>query len=200
MISAPVIIQVEIKGDAAVSASVRELRNALASRLPMHSVMAKDAQKFTSEYLGGLGRHKTAMRLGATPSGHHSKVKIEADASEDAAILRIPTSSGLGRAFHPLVISPGAGRKFLTIPAAAGTYGKSARDFAPGVLKGGTIDGRRGLVYAAGGAPAYFLVRKVSQRQDRTLLPSDAAISDVAAKSAVAYLTNLVNSQPAALT
>lgn len=190
-------IHVDISGASAAAADVQAMRNALANRRPLHAHMGEKVQKVTRDYLIKDTNHKTATKLGATPTGHRAKLGapnggIEYGYDAEKFVLRIPRSSGLGRAFYDMVILPGSGKKFLTIPACAATYGKSARDFSEGVLKLGTVQGRfMALVFADTNNPAFWLVRKVHQKQDRTLLPLDEDWRDVAVIAATEYLTNL---------
>lgn len=195
-----VMIQVDIQGIEESLMDLQRLRNALAERGPMHAQMATDLKDFTREYLVADTRHATAAKLGATPTGHREKIGksetiIEAHSDAQRARVLIPVNTGLGRAFHPIDLK--ALDKLLVRSASALTYGKSPRDFPEGVLKFGMIQGRfPGLVFAADNAPAYFLMRKMHQDQDRTLLPSDAAYAEAGRRSVHTYLVNVLRLLP----
>jgi hypothetical protein len=191
-------ITVDIRGASAAMAQVQEVRNALTHRGPLHGQMALDVRDYTRQSLAQDTRHTTAAKLGATPTGHRKKsgAGIEAVGTDAEAILRIPRDTGLGRAFGDVNIAMRG--KMLTIPASAATYGKTARDFPQGVLKPGVAQGRfPALVFAATGEPAFWLVRKVHQRQDRTLLPSDEGFASAAQRSAELYLRKIIKASPA---
>jgi hypothetical protein len=197
-------INVTVRGMTEATGYLQNLRNALADRTQLNTQLAMDMREFTQAYLIADERHATAEALGATPTGHRAKIGksenlIEAQATREAAVLRIPRNTGLGRAFHDVDIK--MRDKMLVRAAAAATYGKSPRDFAEGVLKFGIINERfPGLVFAADNAPAFFLMRKVHQKQDRTLLPSDEGYAEAARRSMTAYLTRLLQTAaPAAL-
>lgn len=192
-------IQVTLSGLSEADRALQELRNAIARRGPMHARMAVRGQQYTQDYLRGLNRHRSAARLGATPSGHLEKAAaaVEAQSNDETALVTIPRRTGLGRAFGDVVIRPGSGRTYLTIPAHQATYGRSVRDFPEGTFKFVVIRSYRvflAQVYAEGpykGEVAFWLKREVTQKQDRTLLPSDTGYAGVARRAAMEYLTNL---------
>ena len=191
-------IQITLAGAGETDMALQELRNALARRGPMHAVMAVRGKTFTQDYLRGLNRHRTAERLGATPGGHHQKAAaaVEAASDDGQAVIRIPRRTGLGRAFGDVVLRPGSGRTYLTIPAHAKTYGRSVRDFPEDSFRFVPLGRFRALVWAAGpdkGEVAYWLKREVTQKQDRTLLPSDEGYAGVARRAAIEYLTSLLH-------
>jgi hypothetical protein len=167
----------------------------------MHARMAERGQQFTQDYLRKLNRHNSAARLGARPSGHHARAaaSVEAQSNDDQALIAIPRRTGLGRAFGDVILTPGSGRKFLTIPAHQKTYGKSVRDFPEGTFKFAVIQSWRvfrAMIFASGshkGEVGYWLKTSVTQKQDRTLLPSDEGYAGVAHKAAVEYLTSLID-------
>ena len=196
-------IQVTLAGVGEVDMALHELRNALASRGPMHARMAVRGQQLTQDYLRKLNRHRSAQHLGATPSGHHAKAaaRVEAHSDEQQASITIPRNTGLGRAFGDVVIRPGSGRTFVTIPAHQETYGRSVRDFPENTFRLAVIESWRtflALVFreTAGGhvkgEVGFWLKREVKQKQDRTLLPSDEGYAKVARAAAGEYLNTIL--------
>lgn len=192
-------IEVRLTGVDEVASDLQALRNGLTRRGPLHAKMAVRGKQFTQAHLRGLDRHKTAERLGAKATGHHNKAaaSVGAQSDEDEALIVIPRRTGLGRAFGNVVLRPGSGRKYLTIPAHKRTYGRSARDARWGddpfqfVLLGRY----RALIFKDGedkGEVAYWLKREVSQKQDRSLLPSDAEYMDVGNKAATEFFDTLL--------
>ena len=198
--SADLTIDVKVTGLTEADASVQAIRNALANRGQLHNKMALGVRDVTRQYLIQDDSHATAQKLGASPTGFRAKFGgeqggIEAQGDASQGTMRIPRHSGLGRAFRDFNIVWN-GVKRLTIPACAATYGKSARDdFPEGVLKYGVIQGRYpALVWASDPTrPAYWLVKKVHQSQDRSLLPSDADWRATAQRSAYNFLRELVS-------
>lgn len=194
-------IGVTISGVGEVEMALQAMRNALARRGPMHARMAVRGQQFTQDYLRKLNRHRSAQRLGASPTGHHNKAAaaVEAQHDENEARVVIPRRTGLGRAFGDVVIRPGSGRTYLTIPAHQTTYGRSVRDFPEGTFRFAIMGRHRALLWADGpdkGGVGYWLKRQVFQKQDRTLLPSDEGYAGVARRAAIEYLNNLASGGP----
>jgi len=193
-------IKITLSGATEADAAVSALANALERRGPMHAQIAVRGKQYTQDYLRGLNRHRSAARLGATPTGHLEKsaAAIEAASDDQAALIRIPRRTGLGRAFADVTLRPGPGRKFLTIPAHQTTYGKSVRDFPDATFRFVVLQSFRvylTLMFASGpyeGEVGYWLKKQVTQKQDRTLLPSDTGYAGIARIAAVEYLTELV--------
>jgi hypothetical protein len=190
-------LKLEVSGYTEAFEDIEILARVLQDRSGMHARMAMDSKQFTSDYLMQTPRHKTADRLGASPTGFRARNAQALQATSDStqAILRIPRRTGLGRAFQDIVIVPGAGRTYLTIPGDARTYGKVVRDFPEGTFKFAILYAHRPfpvLLFVSDGKVAYWLRRRVLQKQDRTLLPSDDAMREVARRSAVSYLTSAV--------
>jgi hypothetical protein len=192
-------MRIDTRDVASTAEEVQRLRGGLADRRQLHARIAVQGAEFTRDYLRGLGRHKTATALGARPTQHHARAArgIEADSNAETAVLRIPRSSGLSRAFQDFVIRPGSGKKLLTIPADKRTYGKRAGEFAPGVLVFAFSVEKRTplLIFADGSGVAYFLVPVVRQKQDRTLLPSDKAYRTLARGVTSLYIDELLGAK-----
>jgi hypothetical protein len=155
-------------------------------------------------------RHATADGLGATPTGHLERAAESVASTSDAEAATISiTSPGISRAFSDITITPSGSKKYLTIPATAEAYGQRAGAFSDlrlAVFKGGVLalvkadqsrlSDRKESGYgieskAAKGASAplktaqrpqvyYWLVKSVTQQQDRTLLPSDDLLQTAA--------------------
>ncbi len=195
-----VTIQIDVLGLRESMADLQRLRNALANRGPMHADMVVVLANYTREHLINDTHHATAEALGAMPTGHRAKIgkspnAIEEKSDAQRAMLLIEANTGLGRAFHDIDIKMRG--KFLVRAACAATYGKSPRDFPEGVLEFGMINQRYpGLVFAANHSPAYFFMRKVHQKQDRTLLPSDEGYAAKGREAARDYLVKVLRLLP----
>lgn len=192
-------IKIDLQGIGEVDQVLQDMRNGLARRGPMHARMAVKAMEETQGHLRRDKSHNTAARLGASPTGFREKsaASVTAQHDEQEARVVIPRDTGLGRAFGDVVIRPGSGRTYLTIPAHAKTYGKSVRDnFPEGTFRFALMGLHRALLWADGpdkGKVAYWLKREISQKQDRTLLPSDARYLEVARLAAIEYLNGRNN-------
>lgn len=191
-------IEVSISGVEAFDRDLQAFRNAIADRRPMHARMAVDATNMTRDYLLSDTRHKTANRLGAAPSGFRAKnaAAVQPDSDDTQALVRIKRHTGLARAFGDVVIMPGSGKTYITIPAHQTTYGKSVRaDFPEGTFRFAFLGRYRAFIFVDGPYKddvGYWLKRSVIQKQDRTLLPTDAGYQEVARRSALSYITKQI--------
>ena len=199
----PVPLTIDVIGIAEATGELQRIRAGLADRSQLHAALAVDAQQFTQAYVSQSNRHATAQRLGATPTGFRARAakRIEAASDAEAAIVRIPRNTGLGRAFADITIVPGTGRTYLTIPADDETYGHVVRDFPEDAFKFAIFTTQRGpcpvLTWAEDGGThkkgevAWWLRRKVIQKQDRTLLPTDEAYQEIGRRRSVIYIASL---------
>ena len=136
-------------------------------------------------------RHRTASRLGARPTGHLEKgaARITSHATADRATVRVPIA-GIARAFRDLEIRP-VNAKALTIPVSAAAYGHRVRELARMGWSSFRPKGHDVLMGRRNGGdaePLYALKKRVVVRQDRTLLPSDEAVSAAINKACAAYV------------
>ena len=192
-----VLLNIQVTGQDAVDRDLRCLLSGLSDRSQLHAAIATEATEMTREYLQGLGRHGTADRLGAAPTNFRERnaVSLQPSCDQSAAYIIIPRNTGLGRAFHDVVIVPGSGKTYLTIPACARTYGKVVRDFPEGTFKFEVLHAHRPfpvLKFVDNGEIGYWLKRKVCQKQDRTLLPSNDAWGEVARRTSIAYVNKIM--------
>ncbi len=180
-------------------ASARRFMEALAParREALNRQVAHAVQHQVSTHLADAarGRHATADRLGATPTGHLERAaeNVGAEATGEGAVISIE-SPGIGRARGPITITPRE-KKFLTIPTSAESYGRKAgslslRLFRP-QQKGSTKDApklMRCLATTDGGTfrILYALAERATLKHDPGLLPSDEAITE-AAKTAIKF-------------
>ena len=197
-------LTIQVTGLSQATDELQNIRGALASRSQLHAAIASKAEQFTEDYLRGSSNHKTAQRLGAKPTGFRARNSrsIESASNEETAIVRIPRSTGLGRAFSDITIKPSNGRTYLTIPACAETYGRVVREFPADAFKFAMFQGAKpcvALLWAEDGGShrkgdvAWWLRREVTQKQDRGLLPSDEGYQGVARDRALEYIESLKN-------
>lgn len=169
-------------------------------RRSLFSVAANALRIRVRGHLGSLAqsRHKTAQALGARPTGHLSRgargVTFEADATHGAVIIPI---AGISRAFRDVEIRP-RNASALTLPVHASAYGHRVAElrqmgwtlFRPkgkDVLMGVRKDSKKDSEPVA----LYALKRRVTLRQDRTLLPSDDEMSSSVAKAMLMEITRI---------
>lgn len=190
----PVRVVVSLEGRDRSSARLERVMTGLRNRRQLHANIAREAVLDTKAHINTRWGHTTATRLGATPSGHAAKTAstVRGDGDDQQATVRIPRSTGVGRAFHDVIIRPGSGKVYLTIPACARTYGRVAGDFKGQLAFVQKIETRTPmLVFKDTGEVAFWLRRKITQKQNRTLLPSDAQYAEVASDTAEVYVASL---------
>lgn len=196
-------VNITLSGVSETEMALQAVCNALAHRGPMHARMATRSKEYTQDYLRKLSRHDSAERLGANPTRHHQKAaaSVEAQFDDNEGRVEIPRRTGLGRAFGDVILRPGSGRTYLTIPACQETYGRVAKSFGPDAFRFAMFRGHRpmaALLWKADGGRhkkgdvAYWLRTEVIQKQDRTLLPSDEGYAGEARRAAIEYLDNLI--------
>lgn len=165
----------------------------VAGRQLLYSAAANAVAILTRRHISRLAswKHTTADNLGAQPTGHLEKAARATvhHATPSYGEVVIP-SPGFSRAFHEVEIRP-KDAPYLTIPAAAESYGKRAsvlvalgwRLFRPGTRNFlmGSRQGDKAKVL-------YWIKDSVPQHQDRTLLPSDEEISQTAGAAVLEYI------------
>jgi hypothetical protein len=174
-------------------------------RTEMNAEMALGVREFTRNHLFKLSgeRHATANRLGASPSGHLAQavraVEQGAIAADPAGATLTINHVGLGRAFHDVTITPS--KKYLTLPIAAAAYNRRAGQLDHLFFftsKGGNAFLAQRDPTAKGIKLMYLLKRSVTQKQDRSLLPSDEEWSDAAAEIGRQWIQMKTNSAASA--
>lgn len=177
--------------DALLRAFTPELRGRL------HMAGARAVARLCRQHLRqeGQRRHASANRLGAVPSKHFEQATVHAEASADDAHVLIALP-GLSRAFGAITVTPKRA-KALTLPVAAEAYGKKASEMGRDGWALFTAKSLRGLLLgkrkAIGEVKALYLLRaRVRLPQDRTLLPSDAALAAATCDGMITRLRSLV--------
>lgn len=200
----PTQLTIEVTGADTAEESLQAIRNTLADRRVLHAEMAGNALDFTRQYLLATPSHNTASKLGAKPTNFRARnaTAISGESDNEAAILRIPRDTGLGRAFGDITIKPQGGKKFLAIPASAETYGRRAAEWVSDTFDFSIIFTHRGpvpaLVWAKSGGRhkkrdvAFWLRREVTQRQDRTLLPPDEEYIGLARDTIIGHIRSRI--------
>ena len=178
-----VALKVEVRS-ADLEARLQRFMAGLTDRTELHEQIGARATELTKNHLVAIAqsRHATAQRLGAVPTGFWGQGadKTSFTANEEGATVSI-RQPGIGRAFHDVTIEPGAGKKYLTLPAIAEAYGKVARTVPDLTMMIRWKEGQRravALAQVSGKGKErtetvwYWLVKSVRQKQDRTLPPS----------------------------
>lgn len=173
------------------------LMNALgpSNRQRLNAVGAKALEVKVRSHVARIsaGRHSSAGRLGASPTGHYRKGMrgIAGHATAQGGEVVIPIA-GISRAFHDITLTTPTkeGKKYLTIPKHAAAYGHTVPElkrrgwkiFRPGkslCLLGYRNKGEKPVMLFA-------LAEAVHQRQDPSLLPSQAECAQVVSSAMTA--------------
>ena len=173
------------------------LQDRLADRAGLHAQIAGDAEKFvkTRGFATAQTEHRSAAKLGASPTGHLERAynSIESTSDATAAVLHVPRASRLRAAFGAYVLTP-VKSKYLTIPVDAESYGRRAREFED--LAAARL-GPRKTLFLIRQLPdgkiqtLYVLVKSASIPADPSLIPF-ADLEQEAADSAEEYYDEIV--------
>lgn len=149
----------------------------------VHRAAGVEVQKITADHLEARG--------GTHWSKAAEKVALSADASGALISIR---HRGIRRAFQTIKIVPRES-KSLAIPISPISRGFRAAELWDR-MKLFIPKGSRIIAATIGGqlTPLYVLCKSVTQRQDRSLLPSDQQFQDAAVRGAMGYL-GLVRAQ-----
>ena len=184
------------------SGALERVRDALTDRTDLHAGIVPLMLSLTQKWVLDESdrRHGTARQLGGSPTGELGRAVSLMVGNSDATAATLDMASPLlSRAFRDVTIVPGPGKKFLSLPKSGPAYGKSASELAAelGVEKLTFLRvGRIAILahFEKGrkiGTTHYLLVPKVTQKQDRSLLPSDALYLRAATEAALDYLNTL---------
>ena len=169
-----------------------------AGRAELHEAMGHEVQRLTHDHLSLLAatRHTTAEKLGATPSNHLAQAAekisaasaLSADASSATLTINHP---GMIRALRDVTILPRDAKR-LAIPVHALAYNRRPAQIWD-ALKLFIPKGKNVICMASGKTitALYVLVRSVTQKQDRSLLPSQEEFQQAAKTGARNYIRNL---------
>ena len=173
-----------------------ELTARLRDRQALHGAVAAKEEVMFREYLRGQAslRHKSARALDAQPTGEMERAaqSPEGTATSSGAQIALKPGHLFARTFQDVEIRPSGGKKYLTIPAATAAYGRRAGQFG-GSLRFLRVGPNKTPVLALDTGNStlqtmYRLVARVRQKQDRTLLPPDADITQTAEEAAKDYI------------
>ena len=185
-------IEVTNNVDAAILLT-KALQDVVADRQTINQELAIKATLLTQRHLYKIApsRHKTAERLGATPTGYLSIIAEHLEPYADNRSAKVLLNGLVGaeifaRTLGPVVVVPKR-VNWLTIPAAAESYGRRARSFsdlkfipfpsgtrALARVKIVMVPGKRKtLIKKRVPEVLYWLRKSVTLPMDRGLLPSD---------------------------
>jgi hypothetical protein len=182
--------------------SLRRLVTTPDGKRRIHGRIAAAAEELARTHVIGIARlkHGTAERLGATPTGFYadaaSAVRSYHDTLSAAVLVDHP---GFARYSRDVVLRPKAGKKFLTIPISKKSYGRRAGEFANLFLKKAK-NGRLYLCRNTAGKkiePLFLLLTNVTQKQDKSLMPSPPRFKNVAEKAARELIRDQVEASKA---
>ncbi len=190
-------MNLRIKVADSVSPRLQSLMRSLSGSglIDVNRAAGQEVQLITVNHVAVIAstRHATAQRLGASPTNHFAqaaeKVAAGGALAADASGATLTISHvGFTRAFRDVKISPKSA-KSLAIPIHATSYGKRASElwdrmglFIP--------KGKRIIAATIGGVvtPLYILTKSVTQKQDRSLLPSDEQFQTAAVMGVKGWL------------
>lgn len=190
-------LQLDTSFDTATPWLNRLNRAMTGDRTEFHGYVARRASERSRLHVRTLAphRHQTADKMGAKRSGFLERAagSIEPEADARAAYLVFPRNFGLQRAFRPIDIVPLNGKQWLTIPATAETYGRRAGEFTGLFFK--IVGGRYPALILSRNkrefTVAFWLMRRVHQEQDRSLMPSDEEFALDAEAAALEFIRDL---------
>ena len=176
------------------------------ARTDLNAVAADAVAEFVGAHVRAYAgsKHGTATAFGAPPTRHYEDGAnaISSSADADSGTVRIPIP-GISRAWGDVEIRPGAGKKYLTVPARSGApevYGKTVA-----ILRGlgwSFASGRRGtpqekLLFGRfegekESKVMFILQESVVQRQDPSLLPTKEEISDCAGRAVLKRVRDII--------
>lgn len=174
-----------------------KMRSLTGSKLSdLHEAAGREIQRLTSDHIAALRRNPDsfAKKFGAPASNFYAQAaeKVAGDAALNAnasgATLTI-NSPGFIRAFRSVTIVPRTA-KSLAIPINAIAFGHKASELWDRMNLFIPKD-TRVIAATIGGVltPLYVLCKSVTQKQDRSLLPSDDQFRDAAVRGATRYIT-----------
>ncbi|MFD2275470.1 hypothetical protein ACFSQZ_03220 [Rubritalea spongiae] len=179
--------------------TLQYLREKLGDLSEVNARIAVAEENLFRDYIRGyaVNKHATARRLGAQPTGFYERAAESAEGTSTAfgVTVSVAPREAFARAFKQVEITPRAGKKWLTIPAVAAAYGRRAGEvtdlqFVP--LGAETAALMRRDKASGVDTVFYWLKKKVVQEQQRELLPSDAAVGEVAGEAAEDVFIELI--------
>lgn len=182
---------------------------------PLTNAMGRGAANAVTSHLFRLDGSRANKLGGRRTHFFSAAAKATSMQSEPGGIRIVISSVGFRQRLEGGTIRP-VNKKYLTIPARAEAYGKRAGEFNDlkvifnkagkpvglaqadqSLVKIGRTrtDGSRKVTNKGeiGGLVLFWLVKKVTQRPDPTVLPTDRAIADAAITAGNTYLNEVVN-------
>lgn len=184
-------LQIDVPRDSKLAVLAEDLN--FTEKLEFAKQLAGDFDRLTRDHIvhAAQSRHKTAQRLGASPSNYllNKASSVEAIGSPGAVLLTVKGDI-FKRTFQPVTVNA-VKAKMLTIPWSAEAYGRRAGEFANlfvHVSKGGS--GPAFLAQRDGGRMKFLflLKRSVVLPQDRGLLPEEQQFAAKAEESAADFI------------
>lgn len=205
-------LQIRIEVSDKATPALHAMHGKLTDRSGLNAYIATSAEAGTRQYITRIAAstHETAQRLGAAPTNYLTKRAQLTESTHNADSATVIVSGAIFRRVLGPVKVEARRSKWLTIPATAEAYGKSAREFNDlrvqffgrglmGLVRAeqsvlGTR-ARRGFraetQYGLGWKKSqvlFWLKKSVVLPQDTTLLPDAQAYSEMGELAARAYL------------
>lgn len=159
-------------------------------------LLADDFEILTRDHItkAAATRHKTASKLGASPTGYLEKRSqaVESEPEKQGVLLKLQGDI-FKRTFRPVTVTA-VKAKMLTIPWRKEAYGRRASEFADLF----PVRSKRGQAFLARRKDArtieflFLLKKSVTLPQDRGLLPSGAQYAARAEMVAKVFLEDML--------
>ena len=175
---------------------LQRFKQELAGTSDLNEAVGMQVRADVRDYLIAVAgsRHASAIRLGATPSGHWAQAAEKTTFAATAESVTVSVKHpGIRRAVQDIDILPGPGKKYLTIPLIAAAYNVRAYRMR-GLFFKLSKQGNPILWMKEGKSirPVYLLKPAVHQKQDRTLLPAEEALRKSALMGVRTFVRSLI--------
>ena len=192
---------IEVKvSDTATPALAEVMRSFTGQKPDLMSRIAAGAEVLTRRHIAesaAPSRHRTAQRLGATPTGYLARRANAVESSHTGSTATVTLGGEaeiFARAFGDVTVNARPG-KSLAIPWRAEAYGRRPREFTDLF----PVKSKRGNAFLArrDGKTlqfVYLLKRSVLLPEDRGLLPSDEQYVQITEQAAVEFIEEKLTS------
>lgn len=182
------MLSVKISVNDSATPALAAVGDSLKDRRALNKSIAGSVEDITRAHIriAAQTRHTTATRLGASPTNYLvNKADTVETRSDGAGVVMDVYGAIFKRVTGPVSVAP-VNKKWLTIPAAAESYGRRAGEFGGLYFVKSGADSAR--LQDKTGKVLFWLKKRVTLPQDRGLLPSDQQFTDAAELGARDFL------------
>lgn len=183
------MLSVKITVTDSATPALAAVGDSLKDRRGLNKSIAGSVEDITRAHIriAAQTRHTTATRLGAAPTNYLSKLSETIESHSDGVGVVMDVYGAIFRRVTGAVDVRPVTKKWLTIPAAAESYGRRAGEFSDlefALNKGG----ESARLINSAGKVLFWLKKQVTLPQDRGLLPSDEQFTQAAELGARNFL------------